>query len=59
MKKCIKCGNDAHFRIRPDIDIEGIAVCEDCKDEVFVDAQLALINLEYLKRFNKKYGLSR
>lgn len=59
MRKCIKCDKETDISITPDIDIDGIAVCENCKDEVLSDMQLALIYDNMLKRFYKKYGLSR
>lgn len=55
MTKCIKCGIETDIVITPDIDIKGIGVCEEHKEEIRLDIILALYTDDW-KRFNKKYN---
>lgn len=57
MRKCIKCGKDSTRRISPDLDIEGLAVCASCSEEVHKDFQLAMLDSDMLDLFDKKYKL--
>ena len=57
MRKCIKCGKDTEIRLTNDLDIEGIAVCEEHLEEVRQDIVLLLLDVLSEKDFNKKYGL--
>lgn len=54
MTNCIKCGKETTRRLSPDLDIEGIAACDDHIEEVRLDIFLALSTSDF-KRFEKKY----
>jgi len=57
MRKCIKCGKDTEIRLTNDLDIQGIAVCEEHLEEVRQDIVSLLLDVLPEKDFNKKYGL--
>jgi len=51
---CIKCNKTAQHHYSPDIDVKGIGMCNECKDEVFRDIKIAIIGNDW-KHFKKKY----
>jgi hypothetical protein len=51
---CIKCGKDATSFLTVDLDIKGIAVCDEHKIEVRADLVLAMMDKNY-EHFEKKY----
>jgi hypothetical protein len=53
MNKCIKCGAEATKRISPDLDIEGIGMCDEHEEEVKLDWLVACYS--DFKKFNNKY----
>lgn len=55
---CLKCGKPAKFRYTVDLDIRGIGMCEEHKDEISEDLLIAMLSNGY-KWFEKKYGLNR
>lgn len=57
MRKCIKCGKETEVWLTNDLDIQGIAVCEEHLEEVRQDITLLLLDVLPEKDFNKKYGL--
>ena len=50
---CIKCGKKADFRYSPDLDIKGIGMCKEHKDEIQTDIMIA--SFEGWDLFKKKY----
>jgi len=57
MRKCIKCNKETDIRLTNDLDIQGIAVCEEHLEEVRQDIVLLLLDVLSEKDFNRKYGL--
>ena len=55
--KCIKCGKKATKRYSPDLDIEGIGVCDEHEQEVQLDIMLVSMGEKDWKYFEKKYKL--
>ncbi len=55
--KCLKCNKESTKRISPDLDIKGVAVCDDCADEVRRDMIIVSFEPKMNKWFNKKYKL--
>lgn len=55
--KCVKCDKEATIRFSPDLDIQGIGACEDCREEIHTDLMLAVIRNDF-KQFEKKYYAS-
>lgn len=54
---CIKCNKPATQRWSPDIDIKGIAFCNDCKEDVITDILLVQLGEKTWEWFEKKYKL--
>ena len=57
MGKCIKCNKETDIRLTNDLDIQGIAVCEEHLEEVKEDAIFLALDLISEEEFNKKYKL--
>ena len=57
MGKCLKCNKETDIRLTNDLDIQGMAVCEEHLEEVRQDITLLLLHVLSEKDFNKKYGL--
>lgn len=57
MGKCFKCNKDTDVRLTNDLDIQGIAVCEEHLEEVRQDIILLLLDVLSEENFNRKYGL--
>jgi hypothetical protein len=57
MGKCLKCGKETEIRLTNDIDIRGIATCEEHLEEVKQDVIYLALDLITEKEFNEKYGL--
>jgi len=52
--KCIKCGKKATKRYSPDLDIKGIGMCDEHKEEVTKDIFVATAGNEW-SWFENKY----
>ncbi len=52
--KCIECGKEATKRYSPDLDIEGIGMCDEHKEELSLDIIVAVSTGEW-EWFEKKY----
>jgi hypothetical protein len=51
--QCIKCGNPATKRYSPDLDINGIGMCDEHEEEIKMD--LLVASFEGWDKFEKKY----
>ena len=52
---CIKCGVPATKRYSPDLDIEGIGMCDEHEQEVKLDLLLTQFDPKGWEKFEKKY----
>ncbi len=52
---CIKCGKPATKRYSPDLDIKGIGMCDEHKDEIMNDILITTLIEDGWKKFEKKY----
>jgi len=53
--ECIKCGAKATKRYSPDLDINGIGVCDKHEEEVKLDLLITQFDPKGWKKFEKKY----
>lgn len=53
--KCLKCNNPATRVYRPDLDLTGIGMCDEHKEEISVDLLTAQFIPDGWKWFEKKY----
>lgn len=58
-KPCISCRKLTDIRISPDLDIEGIYVCQDCKDDVKLSLLLVILGDRSYEWFEKKYKIKK
>ena len=57
-RKCIKCNKETEIVLGADPDLTGIAVCEDCKDDVKIDLLLLFLDNEFDEEwFYNKYNI--
>jgi hypothetical protein len=56
---CIKCGAAATKRFSPDLDINGIGVCDLHETEVRNYLMVAQFEKDGWKKFEKKFGLNK
>ena len=52
---CIKCGAPATKRYSPDLDIKGIGMCDEHKDEIMMDLMVTQFDKKGWEKFEKKY----
>ena len=52
---CIKCGKPATKRYSPDLDIEGIGMCDDHEEEIKLDLLITQFDSKGWDKFEKKY----
>jgi hypothetical protein len=52
---CIKCGAAATKRFSPDLDINGIGVCDKHEEEVKLDLLITQFDPKGWEKFEKKY----
>jgi hypothetical protein len=53
--KCIKCEKPATIRYSPDLDIEGIGMCDEHEKEIKLDLLIAQFDSKGWEKFEKKY----
>ena len=53
--ECVKCGAPATRRFSPDLDIKGIGMCDEHKDEVMMDLMVTQFDPKGWEKFKKKY----
>jgi hypothetical protein len=52
---CIKCGAPATKRYSPDLDIKGIGMCDEHKNEIMMDLMVTQFDKKGWEKFEKKY----
>lgn len=50
---CLKCNEEADYVYRPDLDLTGIGMCKEHKEEIETDIMIA--TFEGWESFEKKY----
>jgi hypothetical protein len=53
--QCIKCGKPATKRYSPDLDINGIGMCDEHEEEIKMDLLVAQFDPKGWDKFEKKY----
>jgi hypothetical protein len=56
MMECIKCGAPATRRYSPDLDINGIGMCDEHEEEIKLDLLIAQFDSKGWEKFEKKYS---
>ena len=52
---CVKCGAPATKRFSPDLDINGIGMCNEHEEEIKMDLLIAQFDSKGWEKFEKKY----
>ena len=56
MMECIKCGAPATKRYSPDLDINGIGMCDEHEEEIKLDLLITQFDPKGWEKFEKKYS---
>lgn len=54
--ECVKCGAPATKRFSPDLDINGIGMCNEHEEEIKMDLLIAQFDKRGWEKFEKKYS---
>jgi len=53
--ECVKCGAPATKRFSPDLDINGIGMCDEHEEEIKLDLLVTQFDPKGWEKFEKKY----